>query len=86
MSQLIVSSLKSEEDGKPGPEGATTDVTMTQSVLSEGGVQTEDESADSMMQKLSLIGKIIIDKNVSTLKLNSLHAGQLVCKILEHLP
>ena len=39
------------------------------------GVQTEDESADSMMQKLSLIEKIIIDKNVSTLTLNSLHAG-----------
>ena len=59
---------------------------MTQSVLSEGGVQTEDESADSMMQKLSLIGKIIIDKNVSTLTLNSLFAGQLVYEILEHLP
>ena len=82
---MILSPFQSEEDGKPGPEGATTDVTMTQSVLSEGGVQTEDESADSMMQKLSLIGKIIIDKNVSTLTLNSLHAGQLAYAILEHL-
>ena len=58
--------FQSESDGKPGPEGATTEITMTsESGTTEGGIQTEEESADSMMQKLSLIGKIIIDKNVS---------------------
>ena len=36
-------------------------------MVMEGGVQTEEESTDSMMQKLSTIGKIIIDKNVSSL-------------------
>ena len=41
---------------------------VTNHMVTEGGVQTEEESADSMMQKLSTIGKIIIDKNVSSLK------------------
>lgn len=53
----------SETEGKPGPNGEATDVTATNTILSEGGVQTEEESPENMMQKLSLIGKIIIDKN-----------------------
>lgn len=34
------------------------------SLLSEGCMQTEDEDPEQLMNKLSLIGKIIIDKQV----------------------
>ena len=53
-----------------GTEGAGEGAEI--SLLTDGGIQTDEEDPEQLMNKLSLIGKIIIDKQVSYSGINTL--------------
>lgn len=50
--------LQTEEVGLEGAEAPEV------ALVTDGGIQTEDENPDHLTDKLSLIGKIVIDKQV----------------------